>query len=315
MRLAVIDCGTNTFNLIIIDVHQPDGSGTRNYTRLFQTRIPVKLGEGAINLGFIAPGPFQRGLAAIEQLKEIMQANRVTHVSAFATSAIRDAKNGPDFVSQIREKFDIGLNVIDGDREAELIYLGVREALPLSGQVSLIMDIGGGSTEFILANDQGMLWRQSFRIGAARLLERFSPSDPIAAHEVEGLYRYLEQELQPLFAMAALHGPVELVGSSGAFDSLVEMICGELGGEPLMDSKTEYEVDLAQYFKVSELVKRSTLEERRLIKGLVPMRFDMIVISCLMVDFILKNLNLSRLRVSTYSLKEGALADFINKQL
>jgi exopolyphosphatase/guanosine-5'-triphosphate,3'-diphosphate pyrophosphatase len=314
MRLAVIDCGTNTFNLIIIDVHQRDGSGAKNYSKIFKTRIPVKLGEGAINQGFIAPGPFLRGLEAIEQLNEIIREKQVHNVMAFATSAIRDAKNGPEFVSLIREKFGIELNVIDGNREAELIYLGVREALPLTGHTSLIMDIGGGSTEFILANHKGMLWRQSFRLGAARLLERFSPSDPMAAEEIEQLHSYLREELQPLFETAATHLPAELVGSSGAFDSLVEMICGELGGEPLLDSKTEYEVNLGHYFKISELVRRSTLMQRRQIKGLVPMRIDMIVISCLMVDFILKNMNLNRLRVSTYSLKEGALADFINKQ-
>ena len=314
MRLAIIDCGTNTFNLIIIDVHQPHSSGARNYSKIFKTRIPVKLGEGAINQGYIAPAPFERGLEAIEQLSAIIRDHGVHNVLAFATSAIRDAKNGAEFVSLIHEKFDIELNVIDGNREAELIYLGVREALPLAGHVSLIMDIGGGSTEFILANHQGMLWRQSFRIGAARLLERFSPSDPMTLEEIESLYSHLREELRPLFENAALHLPVELVGSSGAFDSLVEMISGELGGEPLVDSKTEYEISLGQYFKISEMVRHSTLGQRRQIKGLVPMRIDMIVISCLMVDFILKSMNLDRLRVSTYSLKEGALADFINKQ-
>lgn len=309
MRLAVIDCGTNTFNLIIIHVQQP-----KIYSRIVQTRIPVKLGEGAINKGFIAEAPFRRGLEAIASFTAFIREHAVDRVLAFATSAIRDASNGPQFVDTVRERFGIELSVIDGDREAELIYFGIREAVELDGRLSLIMDIGGGSTEFILANKEEIIWKQSFRLGAARLLQRFMPSDPIAVLEAEQLHAYLKEELQPLLDVAAKNGPVELVGSSGAFDSLVEMIHGELGGEPLLDSKTEYEVELEHYFKISELVKRSTLEERRRIRGLLAMRLDMIVISCLMIDFILKNIELKRMRVSTYSLKEGALADYINKQ-
>src|SRR5690606_38110235 len=118
-------------------------------------------------------------------------------------------------------------------------------------------------------------------------------------------------ELQSLFEAVKKFPPLELVGSSGAFDSVVEMINGELNGEPLVDTKTEYEINLNDYSKISRLAVNSTAEQRRKIKGLIPMRFDMIVISCLMIDFILNELHLTRLRVSTHSLKEGALVDFI----
>ncbi len=310
MRLAVIDCGTNTFNLIIIEL-----SPTRHYSKLFNTRIPVKLGEGAINKGFIAPAPFQRGIEAIETLTGFTSQYKADQVLAFATSAIRDAANGVEFVNEIKNRFGINVTVIDGEREAELIYLGTREAVKLSGQISLIMDIGGGSTEFILASNKGMIWKMSFRVGAARLLEKFCPSDPVSGAEVAAIYNYLEEQLKPLFEIVKECPPVELIGSSGAFDSLVEMINGELGGEALTDSKTEYEIDMDRYTRISDLVKRSTLEQRKQIKGLVPMRFDMIVISCLLVDFVLEQFELNRLRVSIYSLKEGALVDFIGKNI
>ena len=309
MRLAVIDCGTNTFNLIITEV-----DATGNYTKLFRTRASVKLGEGAINEGYIAREPFRRGLDAIQAFEGFISEHKVDQVLAFATSAIRDASNGGEFVKMVRDQFDIEVQVIDGDREAELIYFGTREAVALNDKIALIMDIGGGSTEFILASKEQILWKQSFRLGAARLLEKISPSDPITEEEVNDLDLYLQEQLQPLFTAIKKHKPTELIGSSGAFDSLVEMIHGELGGERLLNSKTEYEVDLENYFKISELVRRSTLKQRRQIRGLVSMRFDMIVISCQMIDFILKNLNLKRLRVSIYSLKEGVVADFISKR-
>lgn len=309
MRLAVIDCGTNTFNLIVIDVDD-----CRNYTKIFNTRIPVKLGEGGINNGFIASAPFIRGVTAIADFAKIISEYRVDKVLAFATSAIRDAHNGHEFVEKIKNDFDIRLTVIDGDREAELIYLGIREAVELNDEISLVMDIGGGSTELILADKNNIFWKGSFSIGAARLLDKFSPSNPITVAEINDICQYLLSHLQVFFDALEKYPPVELVGSSGAFDSIVEMINGELEGEPLTDLKTAYLIDLDKYFKISRLVQNSTLEQRKKIRGLVPMRFDMIVISCIMVDFILKECRLNQLRVSVYSLKEGVLMDFINKQ-
>ncbi len=306
MRLAVIDCGTNTFNLIIVETND-----RLRFSRVDNTRIPVKLGEGAINKGFIATEPFKRGVEAIRSFDQLIRQLGVDQVLAFATSAIRDAANGEQFVNTIQQEFNISLRVIDGNKEAELIYLGIRQAVTLSNQVSLIMDIGGGSTELILASRDNIYWKGSFRIGAARLLEKFRPSDPITAQEITAMEQYLDGELATFFEAAKQFKPVELVGSSGAFDSIVEMIHGELGGEALTEDKTGYSIDLGQYHRISELVRSSTLEQRRQIKGLVPMRFDMIVISCLMIDYILKTCSLEALRVSVYSLKEGALMDFI----
>src|SRR5690606_23230630 len=119
-------------------------------------------------------------------------------------------------------------------------------------------------------------------------------------------------ELLSLFDAIKLFPTHELIGSSGAFESLVEMIHGELGGEPLTNEKTEYLVDLQLNKKISQMVFDSTVEARKNIKGLVPIRVDMIVVSCLMVNFILDKLNINKLRVSTFSLKEGALLNYID---
>ncbi|MCE3258408.1 MAG: exopolyphosphatase, partial [Bacteroidetes bacterium] len=219
-----------------------------------------------------------------------------------------------EFTGKIKEELGIELSIIDGNREAELIYLGNREAVQMNDSVSLIMDIGGGSTEFILANKDEIFWKQSFNLGAARLLEHFAPSSPITPEEIAVIKQYLRQNLSSLFEMCQKYKPAELIGSSGAFDSVVEMIHGELGGEPLIDSKTGYEINIDDYHRISRLVLSSTLEERKHIKGLTPMRFDMIVVSCLLIDFVLEEFNLQHMRVSVYSLKEGALVDFIKKQ-
>lgn len=307
-KLAVIDCGTNTFNLIVVELY--DG---KKYKKIFSTRSAVKLGEGAINSGFIAPEPFQRGIAAIGEFKKLCDSYGVKKILAFATSAIRDASNGKEFVNNVFTFFGIQISIIDGNREAELIYYGVKDAVPFGGEISLIMDIGGGSNEFILANNKEIVWKQSFNIGAARLSERFKHSNPITERERHEIETYLTEQLNPLWDASLKTTPVELVGSSGAFDSLVEMIHGELGGEPLTQQKTAYELDMNAYRCISERIKISTLEERRNIKGLLPIRFDMIVISCIMIDHVLAHLKLKKMRVSTFSLKEGALTDYLHQ--
>jgi exopolyphosphatase/guanosine-5'-triphosphate,3'-diphosphate pyrophosphatase len=309
VRLAIIDCGTNTFNILIVDA---EAGG--KYSRVYNTRIPVKLGEKGINKGFIAPEPFERGIDALVTYQLIAREYEVDKVIAFATSAIRDAANRKEFVEAAKGRAGIGINVIDGNREAELIYKGTREAIPFGDHTSLIMDIGGGSTEYILANKNKIEWKQSFNLGAARLLEKFNPSNPITPGEIKNIFDYLSENLQPVIQAVKDFPPVELVGSSGAFDSVVEMTNGELGGEPLTFNKTGYSVSLDNYRKISELVKKSTLEQRKEIKGLTPMRFDMIVISCLLIDFTLDTLKLDKIRVSTYSLKEGALVEFMENQ-
>ncbi len=309
MNLAVIDCGTNTFNLLIVALNN---DGTR--TKLMSTRVAVKLGEGLINTTKINDTAFERALDAMHTFSGLISNYGVEKTIAFGTSAIRDAINGIYFVELVKKQFNIVINIIDGNREAELIYLGVKQAVKLTSQISLIMDIGGGSNEFILASNEQIFWKQSFKIGAARLIEKFTPSNPITKAEMDLINNYLEETLAPLFKNTQHYPPIELIGSSGAFDSIIEMIHGELNGEPLTELKTEYPINLDKHFKISELILKSTLDERKKIKGLISIRFDMIVISCLMIDFILKKLNLKTLRVSTYSLKEGALFEFMNEK-
>jgi len=176
----------------------------------------------------------------------------------------------------------------------------------MSDKPSLIMDIGGGSTEFIIADKDKIFWKQSFLLGAARLLEFINPSDPIKEEEIKKLYTYFDEQLKPLKDACKTNPSLELIGSSGAFDSIVDMMAGEYSTETLSD-KTEYKIDLEKYFPLSDKVIHSTYEQRLKTKGLIEMRVDMIVISCLFVNYILKNYGLKQFRVSTYSLKEGVI--------
>jgi exopolyphosphatase/guanosine-5'-triphosphate,3'-diphosphate pyrophosphatase len=307
MRIAVIDLGTNTFNLLIADI------GAKGHGKVVSDRIPVKLGEGTINSGYISPGPFQRGINALAHYKELIDLHKVDIVRAFATSAIRSASNGTEFVQLAKERFGFSVEVIDGDREAELIYRGVTLAVDLHEAPSLIMDIGGGSTEFIICNKHEVLWKKSYNLGAARLLEKFKPEDPIKEATKTALHAYFFESLLDLTVAVEKYRPTELVGSSGAFDSVVDMIAAEFHKSGLSEDYTEYRVSLDDYRAISAKTIASTLEERMHTKGLIPIRVDMIVLSFLFVDFILNTYKLRVFKVSTYSLKEGVIAEAFAK--
>jgi exopolyphosphatase/guanosine-5'-triphosphate,3'-diphosphate pyrophosphatase len=216
-RIAIIDLGTNTFHLLIADVKE---SG---YRIIYRDRLAVKIGMGGINRGVITESGLRRAMLALQSFRNTMDKMHTDKVYAFGTSALRNAKNSHEVVEKIKLVTGIEVNVISGDREAELIYFGVNAAVDLGDEPSLIIDIGGGSVEFIIANNKSIFWKESFEIGAQRLLEKFQHHDPILKDEVVALNQHLDQSLTNLREMLELFKPTVLVGSSGTFDTLSDI--------------------------------------------------------------------------------------------
>jgi exopolyphosphatase/guanosine-5'-triphosphate,3'-diphosphate pyrophosphatase len=301
MRVAILDLGTNTFHLLIANVRG------KTFKKIFKSKIVVKLGEGAIHHNWIAAKPFRRGIDALEQFKKSITEYKPQKVVAYATSAIRGAENGKKFISTAKEKTGININVISGDREAELIYFGVRQCVELDEYPVLIMDIGGGSTEFIIANDKKIFWKKSFDIGAARLLEVFNPSDPIKPDEVKLLEKFFDKELASLKAAVKKYPVTKLIGSSGSFDTFAEMAGYHFHDRNVIAKINSFKFDLNQIEILHKLILKSTLAERIHMKGLIKMRVDMIVVASICTNYILKKLKLKEMYLSKYALKEGAL--------
>ncbi|MFM2286603.1 MAG: hypothetical protein RLZZ543_2100 [Bacteroidota bacterium] len=276
-------------------------------------KIPVKLGEGGINNDVIAHSPFLRGLKAMKTHKARIDRFEVDKTLAFATSAIRSASNGKDFVKKVKAETGLDINVISGDREAELIYYGVRQALDLGSEKVLIMDIGGGSTEFIIADRDRIYWKHSFDLGAARLLEIINPSEPITKAEIKKLRAHLKEQMQLLWGACEVYPVKTLVGSSGSFDSLAEMIYYRYQTEENPLVKTEYNFDLDHFEAIYKLLINSTIEKRFKMKGLAAMRVELIVVAVVMIRYVIKKLKLKEMRLSTYSLKEGILYDYLRE--
>lgn len=305
MRIAILDLGTNTFHCLIVNVTKE-----MDIVRLFKSKSVVKLGEG-IHQGMIAPAAFQRGVKAIVHYRSIIDKYRPEKIFAFATSATRSAKNGEEFVKEIKEKTGIDINVISGDREAELICHGVRGCVELSDAAELIMDIGGGSTEFILASNEKIFWKHSFDLGASRLLQMFNPSDPMKDYEIDLLTGHFEKILEPLFVLCKKHQPGRLIGSSGSFDTLAEMIGYRFHRRNVIKDRKSYDFDIEEYYKLHHILLPSTILQRRKMKGLIKLRVDMIVVASLLTHFVLQRTGIEKMTLSKFALKEGALFEVI----
>ena len=306
-RLALIDLGTNTFHLLIVE----DRPGQPPH-ELLRTKVGVRLGEGGISHGEIMPAPYARALQTLRGFKEEIELHQATEVRATATSAMRVSRNGPDLVRDILKTTGIQVEVIGGEREAELIAAGIRQAVPLGAEKSLLIDIGGGSVEFIIANADTIFWKHSFEIGAQRLLDKFFP-DPAGVFPRESLQaelEYLAEVLAPLTAAVAAHSPLAgLVGSSGSFDTLADMSVGQVRRETDLPPSTPLAVsDFEQQF--AQLLTRSH-DERVALPGMFPMRADMLVVASVIVEYVLKTYGLTRITTSAYALKEGLLAELL----
>lgn len=309
MRIAVLDLGTNTFHLLIVDVN-PD----RSFEKIFKSKVSVKLGEGAIDRKFIAAVPFERGIRALKHYREIIGLHKPEKIFAFATSAIRSAVNGKEFVAEAKRKAGIHIRVIAGDEEAELICYGVRQCIGMNTESQLIMDIGGGSTEFIIANDKKIFWKKSFDIGASRLLETFKPSDRITQQQVRAIEKYLSRMLSPLDAAMERFPVKSLIGSSGSFDTFAEIIGWRFHGRNILKGVSALQFNLDEYFRLHQLLLKSDAAARNKMKGLIKMRVDMIVLASICTNFILKRYGLEAMYLSKNALKEGALWNIIRKQ-
>ncbi|MFN6944564.1 MAG: phosphatase [Cytophagaceae bacterium] len=297
-KIAVIDMGTNTFHLLISNLHGDV---------VHKEKVAVKLGKGGISDGTITPKAYARALNTIDFFKKTIDSYHVKQIYATATSAIRVAGNGGQLVKDIKKHADIDVQVISGDKEAEYIYYGVRSAIDLGMATSLVMDIGGGSVEFIICNREKIFWKQSFEIGAQRLLDKFHQHDPISEEDIRNIAYFLDESLVPLFEAAEEFDPEILVGSSGTFDTLSEIDNQEKGRTFVADNEKEYSLNMEDYCRIHQEIISRDKEQRLLIPGMSEMRVDMIVVACCMISFILHKLDIKTIRVSTYSLKEGVL--------
>lgn len=295
MRKGIIDMGTNTFHLLIADgIDQV----------IHQEKVAVRLGKGGISDGILTDDAMDRAITTLLDFHQKLKQHKVEEVCATATSAVRSAKNQNEFVDRVKQETEIDITILDGSDEAFLIHQGVLQYVDFKDETGLIVDIGGGSIELIIADDKEVKWLRSYEIGGQRLIDRFHKSDPISLNEVNNLIQYLEKTLVEVFEQCKIHKATHLIGSSGSFDTFWDIFIGQQPEvKPIKPGLTR-----AQFENIHDelLIKDKT--ERLAIPGMIPMRVDMIVGASVVTKCIMDNCSFDLIKISPFALKEGVLA-------
>lgn len=304
IRLCVIDMGTNSFHAIVFDAFR-DGT----FEVVDRLKEVVALGEGGFTTHRLTDEAQERGLAALHQIRAMADAHGVADYVACATSAVREAENGGEFIERVRDEAGLYVRTITGEAEAALIYEAVRQEVDLS-EPSLLVDIGGGSAEFILADRDGVHFTASLKLGAARLSEQFVTTDPVDSDEFRRLRAHVRRELGPVFRAAHERGVRRVVGSSGTLQTIAAMVAAAYGEAGRI---FDYVFDAANVRRTTKMLMLSTRAQRQRMPGMQEQRVDQIVAGAIVLDVVLKDLGIRRFEVSANALREGIVIDFVER--
>lgn len=304
-NIAVIDLGTNTCNLLIA------GYDTNDYQIFYQGKVAVKLGKAGIHKNLLTEQGLERAVNAIHLHQQRISSFVNTEVIVIATSAIREATNKEWFQQQIKEKTGLELTVISGEKEAELIFKGVKLALKVLEDHTLILDIGGGSNEFILIEGEEPVWKQSFPLGVARVVERMPPSDPIADNEIIQISQWFDHGLGALWERLNGVPVTTLIGCSGAFNTITDLLDQTDAGTK---ARIRQEITISDFKRISEMLIASTTAQRMTMKGMESLRIEMIVPAILFIKLIVERIGIQRIYYTDFALMEGVLFERINQE-
>ena len=305
MTLGIIDLGTNSARF---DIYQIENNSISQ--RLYRTKDMIRLGEGVFHDGKLHSTAVERALTCFSDISKKLKEYSVDHVLAFGTSALRDAKNAEDFVKQVDKKFNISIEIISGQREADLIAKAILNNEILPGEVSALVDIGGGSTEFTVCYKNTSIASHSFNLGAARLQQMFlDKAETLSArvNAVNELRLHVRKELS-MFNQKRNWLPIfSATGSSGTIRALTRLIKKQ-------DRETEpfSRKDLNRLVEKLIPLNRKELED---FPGMEPKRIDIILAGSLLFEQILEEFYIEEVYTTELSLRDGILDDYMEKYL
>jgi len=306
-KIAVIDCGTNTFNLLIASINN------NGLKILIKKKRVVKLAQD-FDDKIISDKAIIRAENAMVYFKQIINESKIHRNSVYCvgTSAIREAKNQKDFIDRIKTASKINIQPISGLQEASYIFNGILKEQLFSDECVLIMDIGGGSVEFIISKNRKIAWKKSFPIGAAKILNRIQPHFPFTQNDKKSISDLFQHELMELITAIEKFRPQHLIGSSGSFDSLISI------RNKISSDKNKQDLDNRLALHDFNLIYRALIKKDypALLKtpGLLRMRAKMIVPSIMLIKFVIQKMGKTEIIVSKYSLKEGLAFSILTKK-
>ena len=297
---AAIDIGTNSMHLVVA---RADADG--GFDLLTSEKEMVRLGSGGGDMKLLTPEAIDRGIAALHRMSKVAESFGAVDLAAVATSAVREARNGRDFIQRAKAEVGIDVEVISGFEEARLIHLGVLQALQVFDKRLLAVDIGGGSTELVVGQGMDILEARSMKLGAIRLTERFFPDGVVTVERVAECRAHVKAALAPVAWELRGHSPEVSVGSSGTIATLATMAAAKRGESVrqlngLSFTSTELE---------SVIDDILAADERRKLSGLDEKREDIILGGSLLLSEIFRSLGISSMMMSGFALREGVLLD------
>ena len=305
MRIGALDLGSNSFHLLVADVH-PDGT----FESVTREKDMLRLGDEVAREGLITNTTARRVVESARHLKQLADASGATEVIAKATSAIRSASNGSEVVDQIEAATDIDVEVINGQEEARLIFGAIRASVVIDPSPALCIDLGGGSVELMVGDANRLLWVTSLNLGVGRLTERFVHSDPPSKSERHALEAYLRETLAPVATEVARFSPQMAVGSSGTLSDLAAMVAAfQTGEEPR--SRNQLTVSRADFLPVHERIVRAKTADRRRMDGLEEKRAELIVAGSTFLAVAMDVFGFDRITISEWALREGIILDAV----
>ncbi|AXJ02326.1 exopolyphosphatase / guanosine-5'-triphosphate,3'-diphosphate pyrophosphatase [Cyclonatronum proteinivorum] len=307
-RIAAIDLGTNSFHAVIVDI-QSDG----RYTPIDSLKEMIRLGRNGVGKK-MTKEDMALGLEALRKIKTLCDHRNVERIMAYATSAIREAPNGGDFVQLVIDELGIKIHPIPGYKEAELIGLAVQHGMTLGEKTSLVMDIGGGSTEFVILNQQEIRYMVSRKIGVSRMTSDFVKSDPVKKKEISDMEKHYRKELSMLTGPVESNKPQLLIGSSGTMQNIAAMIAARQNLDVSL-TLNEFEYSKSEFEAFYSWFMTLDRKQRLKVTGLDEKRVDFILPGLVLVKFVLEKFGISRVKTSIQAMREGIIIDFIRHEM
>ena len=304
MKIGTIDIGTNSMRLLIADYNNSKIENRKKYVNT------TRIGQGVDKEGYISEEALQRNINALEEFANICKVEECQAIYCMGTSALRDSKNGNIFVDRAKQKTNINVEIISGNEESNLGFMGVLEGLDTDEQI-LVIDIGGGSTEFIVGDIEGIKFAKSENVGALRMTEKFLAKDPIDTNEFSNMSKFIYGEIKDTIDYIKSKQIKKIVGIGGTITSLSAM------NQELevysMEKIHNSEVSIKNIKDILQNLKQMTLNDKKTLKGLQPKRADIITAGVEILNIIMENLEIEKIIVSEYDNLEGLMCHKVKK--
>ena len=306
MRIAAIDIGTNSIHMIVVDV-RPDLS----FEVVDREKDMIRLGAGGLDGRDLTAAAMEAARQTLSKFKRLAESHQVDEIVAAATSAVREAENGGDFVAGVQRDLGVRVRVISGTEEARLIHLAASYGVDIGTGTAVVVDVGGGSVEITLGSSGRTQFARSFKIGVIRLTERFADSDPLIRRDERRMVKFVLREAGDYLDTLARRGFDRVIGTSGTILSLGALAARDARGVP--EDRRNVRVGAKAFHKLRKQLVGLRLEERLEIPGLDPRRADLAVAGSVLFDTILQRLGAEQFTLCDLALREGLVLDYISR--